>query len=217
MLKTTYLRIAPKIFLFCFLIPSFAWARTSPGCYSLREGTYPINIRYQSAKRFPSLQQKVGLTVGVAHFKDTRHGRLHVGHYVYQRVSNYLKSEPLPLEKAIRDSLLQFFSLHGIRTVPISNWGGKEESLKNIEADSILMIEGMRFWSEGTVRGQETNVNTSIYLMIRLGVKKEGKVFKRGVYTIKENSMVELTPAGMGRVINQTLTEILDGFFSNPY
>jgi len=206
-----------QIFLFCFLIPSFAWARTYPGRYSLREETYPINIRYQSAKRFPFLQQKVGLTMGVAPFKDTCHGRLYVGHYVHQRVSNYLKSEPLPLEKAIRDSLLQLLSLHGIKTVPISNWDGKEESLKNIEADSILMIEIMRFWAEGTVSARGTNVKTSIYLIIRLAVKKEGKVFRRDVYTIKENSIVGLTPAGAEQMVNQTLTEILDTFFSNPY
>lgn len=206
-----------QIFLFCIVIPSFAWARTYPGPYFLREETHSINIRYQSAKRFPSLQKKVGLTMGLAPVKDTRHGRLYVGHYVYQRVSNYLRSEPFPLENAIRDSLLQLLSLHGIKTVLNSNWDGKEESLKNIEADSILMIEVMRFWAEGTVSPRGTNVNTSIYLIIRLGVKKEGRVFRRDVYTIKDNSIVGLTPAGAEQMINQTLTEILDTFFSNPY
>jgi hypothetical protein len=201
----------------CFLIPSIAWARNHPGSRVLREEIYPINIQYQSAEQFPFLQQKVGLTMGIAPFKDTSHGRLYIGHYIHQRVSNYLKSEPLPLEKAIRDSLLQALSLHGIKTVPISNWDEKEESLKNIEADSILMIEIMRFWVEGIVSARGTNVKTSIYLIISLGLKKEGKVFRRDLYTIKENSTIELTPAGAEQMINQTLTEILDGFFSNPY
>jgi hypothetical protein len=201
----------------CFLIPSIAWAKTHPRSHVLREEIYPINIQYQSAKQFPFLQQKVGLTMGIAPFKDTSHGRLYVGHYIHQRVSNYLKSEPLPLEKAIRDSLLQPLSLHGIKTVPISSWDGKEESLKDTEVDSILMIEIMRFWAEGIVSARGTNVNTSIYLIIRLGVKKEDKVFRRDMYTIKENSIIELTPAGVEKMINQTLTEILDAFFSNPY
>jgi hypothetical protein len=79
------------------------------------------------------------------------------------------------------------------------------------------MIEIMRFWAEGTVSARGTNVNTSIYLTIRLGVKKERKVFRRDMFTIKENSIVGLTPAGAEQMINQTLTEILDTFFSGPY
>ena len=205
-----------QIFLFCFFIPSFARAGTYPGPYLPQEETHSINIRYQSAKRFPSLQKKVGLTMGVASVKDTSHGS-YVGHYVYQRVSNYLRSEPFPLDNAIRDSLLQFLSLHGIKTVPISNWDGKKESLQNIAADSILMIEIMRFWAEGMVSARGTNVNTSIYLVIRLGVKKEHRVFTRNLYTIKESSIVGLTPTGVEQVINQALTEILDTFFSDPY
>jgi hypothetical protein len=79
------------------------------------------------------------------------------------------------------------------------------------------MIEIARFWAEGTVSARRTNINVSIYLIIRLGVKKEGKVFRREVYTIKENSIVGLTPSGAEQVINQTLSEILDTFFSDPY
>ena len=217
MLKITYRETALNIFLLCFLTPSFAWAKTYPSPSPLREETHPINIRYQSVKIFPSLHRKVGLTVGIAPFKDARHSRLYVGHYVHKRVSNYLKSESIPLEEVITDSLLQFLSLHEIKTIPILNWNGKEQSLKKIRADSILMIEIMRFWSEGKVSGRRTNVNTSIYFIIRLGVKGEGKVFKREVYTIKKSSIVELTPATMEQIINQTLTEILDTFFSNPY
>jgi len=206
-----------QIFLFCFLIPSFTWARNYPAPYILREEAHPVTIQYQSAEKFPSLTQEVGLTVGIPPFKDTYLDGSYVGHYFYRRVSTYLKCEPLPLEEAIRDSLLQFLPLHGIEAVPISNWDGKEESLKNIETDSILMIEIRRFWAEGTVHGRGANINTSIYLIIRLGVKKEGKVFRRDMYTIKEDSMDGLTPDAMEQVINQTLTEILDTYFSNPY
>jgi hypothetical protein len=203
--------------LFCILIPSFAWGRTYPSPYFLREETHSINIRYQSAKRFPSLQEKVGLTMGVPPFKDTYLGGSYVGHYIYRRVSHYLRSEPLPLEEAIRDSLLELLPVHGIETVPIPTWDGKEESLKNIEADSILMIEIKRFWAEGAVQGRGANINTSIYLIFRLGVKKESKVFRRDMYTIKEDSIDGLTPEAMEQVINQTLNHILDTFFSDPY
>jgi hypothetical protein len=78
------------------------------------------------------------------------------------------------LEKAIRDSLSKAISRSGVKTVPIPNWDKEPESLKNIGADSILMIEIKRFWTEGIAVGRGTKVNTSIYLSIHLGVKKEG-------------------------------------------
>jgi len=183
----------------------------------LREVTHPITIRYQSAERFPSLSQKVGSTMGVTPFKDTYFGESYVGHYSDRRVSHNLKSDPLPLEEAIRDCLLELLPPHGIETVPIPTWDGKEESVRSMEADSILMIEIKRFWAEGVVRGREAKINTSIYLVFRLGVKKEGKVFRRDMYTIKEDSIDGLTPGAMEQVINQTLNDILDTFFSDPY
>jgi hypothetical protein len=206
-----------QIILLCIVTPSSPWARTYGGPKIPREETHSINIRYQSVRRLPSLQEKVGLTIGLAPANDTRHGRQYVGHYVYRGVSTHLRCEPFPLEKAIGDSLIQLLSLYGIKTVPIPNWDGKEESLKDTGVDSILMVDIRRFWAEGAVRGRGININTSIYLIFRLGAKKENRVFRRDMYTIKDDPVDGLTPAGVEQVINQTLDEILDTFFSDPY
>jgi hypothetical protein len=55
------------------------------------------------------------------------------------------------------------------------------------------------------------------HISIRLGVKKERKVFRRDMFTIEEDSVVRLTPPGTEQMVNQTLIEILDTFFSDPY
>ena len=199
------------------IIPSFVWARTYPGLRLLREKTHSVNIQYQSAKKLPFLQKKAGLTIGLAPVNDTRQGRLYVGRYIYRRVSNYLRCEPFPLEEAIRDSVIELLSFHGIKTVPISRWDGREESLKNIGTDSVLMIDIVRFWAEGTASSRGGNVYTSIYLIIRLGVKKEHNVYRRDVYTINEDPIDRLTPEGTEQIINQNLKEALDTFFSDPY
>ena len=86
-----------------------------------------------------------------------------------------------------------------------------------MEADSILMIEIKRFWTEGITAGHGTKMITSIYLVIHLGVKKEGKVFTRNVYVMKESTVAVFTPAEVEQTLNRILTEILDNFFSNPY
>ena len=180
--------------------------------------TYPTNIGYQPVKEFPSLQQKIGSILGIAPFKDDRSDKPYVGHQTaFRRVSHYFKSEPFPLEKAISDSLTKAVSRSGVKTVPISEWDGKPESLKNIEADSILMIEIKRFWTEGIAEVRGIKMITSVYLIIHLGVKKEGKVFTRNVYVMKENTVAGLTPAEVEQIFNRILTEILDNFFSNPY
>ena len=188
--------------------------------------TYPTNIRYQPVRKFPSLQQKVGSILGIAPFKDDRSDKPYVGHQSsFRRVSrrpsfqtsHYFKSEPFPLEKAIRDSLSKAISRSGVKTVPIPNWDEEPESLKNTEADSILMIEIKRFWTEGIAEVRGIKVITSIYLIIHLGVKKEGKVFTRNVYVMKENTVAGLTPAEVEQTLNRILTEIFDNFFSNPY
>jgi hypothetical protein len=121
------------------------------------------------------------------------------------------------LEKAISDSLSKTLSRSGVKTVPISTWVGEPGSLKNIGADSILMIEIKRFWTEGIAVVSGTKAITSIYLVIHLGVKKEGKVFKRNVYAMKESKVAGLTPVEVEQILNRILTEILDNFFSNPY
>ncbi len=89
--------------------------------------------------------------------------------------------------------------------------------MKNLEVDSVLMIEIKRFWTEGRAATFRTNVNTSIYLTIHLGVKKEGKIFSKKVYVNKEMTIARLTPDRVEQMINKTLTEIFDSFFSDPY
>ncbi len=180
--------------------------------------TYPTNIRYQSVKEFPSLQEKIGSVLGIAPFKDDRPDKPYVGHQAsFRRVSNYFKSEPFPLEEAISDSFSKAISRSGVKTIPIHNWDRKAESLKNVEADSILMIEIKRFWTEGITTGRGTKVVTSIYLVIHLGVKKEGKVFTKNVYVMKERTIPVLTPDEVEQILNRNLARTFDDFLSNPY
>ena len=43
--------------------------------------TYSLYLRYQPAKDFPSLQQKIGSNLGIAPFKDERSDTLYIGHH----------------------------------------------------------------------------------------------------------------------------------------
>jgi hypothetical protein len=181
-------------------------------------GTYSLNLRYQPAKEFPSLQQKIGTTLAMAPFKDERTDTLRIGaHANFQGDFSYFRSDPFPLEKAIQESLSNAFSRYGVKTIPIPSWDGQPESLKNIEADSVLMIEIKKFWTDGKGAPFKTNVKTIVQLVIHLGVKKEGKVFTRNVETEKEMTVPRSTPERVEVMINQILTEIFDSYFSNPY
>jgi len=181
-------------------------------------GTYSLHIYYQPLREFSSLRQKLGETVGIAPFQDRRSDKEYIAHYTSpRRVSNYFKSDPFPLEKAIRDSLSQAFPRYGVKTVSVSEWSGKQESMKNIEADSILAVEIKRFWMEGITTRAKTKMNTSVYLVIHLGVKKVGKVFTRNVFIAKERAIARLTPEEVEQTFNQILTNIFDNFLSNPY
>jgi len=183
-----------------------------------RGGTYPVLLRYQSVGEFPTLQQKIGSTLGVAPFKDERPDTLYVGLYAPLAGGvTYLKSEPFPLEKTIKESISQVLSGYGAKVIPISSWDGRPESLKPLEGDSILMTEIKRFWIEGRASLFGTKVKTSVHLVIYLGVKKEGKVFTRNVDVEKEVTVARLTPEQAEQMINQTLSDIFDSFFSNPY
>ena len=180
--------------------------------------TYPIYLRYQPSKDFPGLQQKMGLTLAMAPFKDERQEKFYVGnHTPLLGSSNFFKSNPFPLEKAIQDSLTQVLSRQGIKTVPIADWDGKPESLKGLEADSILKIEIKEFWSQGRATAVGTKIKTSIRLVIHLGVKEERKVYTRNIDVEKEVTAVRSTPERVEEIINQMLTDIFDSFFSNPY
>jgi len=186
------------------------------GC--VKTGTFSLSLRYQPVKDFPSLQTKMGPTLSMAPFKDERPDTLYIGiHTNLQGDSNYFKSNPFPLEKAIKESLSNVLSRYGVKTIPISNWDGKPESLKNMETDSVLMIEIKRFWTEGKASAFRSTVKTTVQLVIHLGVKNEGKVFTRNVEVEKEMTVARSTPEKVEEMVNQILTDIFDSYFSNPY
>jgi len=180
--------------------------------------TYPLNLRYKPAKDFRSLKEKIGPNLGLAPFKDERKETLYIGYHLsFFGSASYFKSDPSPLERAIRESLLGPLFQFGIKTTPISDWDGKPEPLKELETDSVLMIEIKQFWIEGSGAAFRTNVKTSIHLVIHLGVKKEGKVFSKDVEVNREVTLARLTPEWMEKTFNEILTEVFDSFFSNPY
>jgi len=185
---------------------------------SANAGIYSLSLRYQPVKEFSSLQTKLGPTLAMAPFKDERADTLYIGvHTNLQGDSSYFKSYPFPLEKAIRESLSDVLSQCGVKVVPISNWDGRPESLKDMDADSVLMIEIKRFWTEGKAYPFRTNVRTVVQLVIHLGVKKEGKVFTRNMEVEKEMTVARSTLQKVETIMNQILTDIFDSYFSNPY
>jgi hypothetical protein len=185
---------------------------------SAEAGTYSLRIRYQPVKEFPGLQQKVGATLALAPFKDERKDPLYIGsHARFQGDFTYFRSHPFPLETAIQESLSPVFSRYGVKTISIPSWDGQPDSLKNMEADSVLMIEIKRFWTDGKGSLFKTDVRTAVQFVIHLGVKKEGKVFTRNVEAEKEMTVSRSTPERVETIINQMVTEIFDAYFSNPY
>jgi hypothetical protein len=139
-----------------------------------------------------------------------------VGHYSYAGVSNYFKSDPFPLEAAMKDALTAALSRFGIKTVSLSEWNGKKGSLKDAETDSILSVHIERFWVEG--RANPTpKLQTTLYLNFRLGVKKEGSVFTKRVYLGSTETVARFTPERMERAVRQALTNAFESFFSDPY
>ncbi len=185
---------------------------------SAEAGTYSLNLRYQPSKDLSSLKGKIGSTLAVAPFKDERPETLYIGrHNNFEGDVTYFKSIPFPLEKAISDSLSDVLSHNGIKTISAPGWDDKPESLKNMETDSILMIEIKRFWTEGNGSLLGTKVKSGVQLVIHLGVKKEGKIFTRNVEVEKEMTVPRSTPERVQTTINQMLSEIFDSYFSNPY
>lgn len=181
-------------------------------------GTYSLNLRYQPLKDLSSLQAKIGSTLAMAPFKDERPETLYIGlHTNLEGDVTYFKSNPFPLEKAIGESLSDVLSRNGTKTIPVGWWDDKPESLKNMETDSVLMIEIKRFWTEGKASLLGTKIKAVIQLVIHLGVKKEGKIFTRNVEVEKEMTVPRSTPERVETMMNQMLTEIFDSYFSNPY
>jgi len=180
--------------------------------------TYSLNLRYKPAKDLSLLKEKIGPNLGLAPFKDERKDTLYIGYHLsfFGRAS-YFKSDPSPLERAIRESLLGPLFQYGVKTTPISDWDGRPDSLKELDTDSVLMIEIKQFWIEGSGAAFRTSAKTSLHLVIHLGVKKEGKVFSKTVEVNREVTLPRLTSEGMEKTFNEILTEIFDSFFSNPY
>ena len=180
--------------------------------------TYSIPLRYQPMKEFPSLHQKFGSTLSIAPFKDERQETSFIGvHFPVRGSTTHFKSNPSPLEKALQESLSNALSKFGMKIVPISNWDKTPESLKNIDTDSILMIEIKKFWTEGRASLFGTTIKTTVQLVIHLGVKHEGKVFTRNADIEKEITVPRSTPERVEAIFNQILTDIFDPYFSSPY
>jgi uncharacterized lipoprotein YajG len=180
--------------------------------------TYSLSLRYQPTKEFPSLQQKFGSTIGIAPFKDERQEQSHIGiHIPVRGLATHFESNPSPLEKALKESLSNALSRLGMKVVSIANWDGTPESLKNIDTDSVLMIEIKKFWTEGQASLFRTNIKTTVQLVIHLAVKHEGKVFTRNADIEKEITVPRSTPERVEVIINEVLTDIFDAYFTSPY
>ena len=180
--------------------------------------TYPLSLRYQPMKEFPSLRQKLGSTIGIAPFKDERKEKAFIGaHTPLQSLIIHFESNPRPLEKALQESLMDALSRLGVKAVPVPNWDGTPESLKNIDTDSVLTIEIKKFWTEGIASLFRTNIKTTVQLVIHLGVKNEGRVFTRNAEVDKEITVSRSTPQRVEAILNQILSDIFDTFFSSPY
>jgi len=179
---------------------------------------YSLSLRYQPMREFPSLNQKFGSTVGIAPFKDERQEKSYIGvHFPVRGLTTHFESNPSPLEKALQESLSNALSRSGMKVVSIANWDGTPESLKNIDTDSILMIEIKKFWTEGRASLFGTTIKTTVQLVIHLGVKHEGKVFTKNAAIEKEMTVPRSTPERVEAIINEILTDIFDAYFSSPY
>src|SRR5512143_1706967 len=179
---------------------------------------YSIPLRYQPRKAFPSLQQKLGSRIGIAPFEDERQEKSYIGiHLHLQGLSTHFETLPMPLERALEKALGDALSWQGVKVVSVSKWDATPESLQEIDADSVLMIEIKKFWSEGTGSLFRSNIKTTVHLVIHLGVKKEGKTFTRNVEMEKEITAPRSTPERVGAIINEILTDLFDTYFFSPY
>jgi uncharacterized lipoprotein YajG len=182
-------------------------------------GVSTLNLRYEPSKELPSLEQKMGPTVAMAPFKDERTDTLYIGvHTPFQGRTRYFKSEPFPLETAIRESLQEVLMKRGLKTTSIPAWDGRPESLKTIDADSVLMIQIRKLWVDG--RDDlilRTSIKASVHLTIHLGVKKEGKAFTKNVEVEREKTVFGGGTEHIGQMINEILTDVFDTFLLNPY
>jgi len=179
---------------------------------------YTIPVGYQPTKTFPSLQQKFGSRLGIAPFKDERQKTSYIGiHFPLQGLPTNIESLPVPLEEAVQKSFGRALSWSGVKVVPVSAWDGTPESLKDIDADSVLMVEIKEFWTEGRGRLLRADIRSWVRLVIHLGVKSEGKVFTQRVEMAKKVTVLEATPERVQEITNRVLSDVFDKFLSSPY
>lgn len=179
---------------------------------------YTIPVGYQPTKIFPSLQQKFGSRLGIAPFKDERRETSYIGiYYPLQGLPTNIESLPVPLERALQTTFGQALSWSGVKVVPVSTWDGTPESLKGIDADSVLTVEIKEFWTEGRGRLLGADIRSWVRLVIHLGVKREGKVFTERVEMERKVTVVEVTPERVQEITNRVLSDALDKFLSYPY
>ena len=179
---------------------------------------YSIPLHYQPTKTFASLRQKFGLRPGIAPFKDERQEKSYIGiHFPLQGLATHYESLPMPLERALQESMGEALSWLGLKVVSVSNWDGTPESLKDMDTDSVLTIEIRKFWTEGTGSLLRANIKTAVQLVFHLGVKSEGKVFTRNIEMEKEITALRATPERVKALMNQILTDVFDTYFFSPY
>jgi hypothetical protein len=179
---------------------------------------YSIPLQYQPRKTFTSLQQKLGSRLGVTPFKDERPDKSYIGiHYPLRGLPTRFESLPMPFDRALQKSFDKALSWSGVKVVPVSTWDGTPESLKDIDADSVLKVEIKKFWTEGKAKLLTTDIVGRAQLVMHLGVKSEGKVFTRNIEIEREVTVPASTPERVEAIVNQILGEAFDSFFSSPY
>lgn len=185
---------------------------------STHGGNYSVSLEYNRTTKSSSFRKKVGPILGIAPFQDQRPEEAYIGRYTSPRNSiSYFKSEPMPLERAIQESLRKALTRSGVETIPILGWDGKPESMKKMNVDSILMIVIKKFWVEGRVVSLRTRMHASIHLIFYLGIKKLDKVFIQNVFVEKNRTFSMLGSQDMVQWINRTSADALDSFLRNPY
>jgi hypothetical protein len=209
--------------LFVFFLVFSAQDRASGQPFQIRK-PYPVqpqihslNIHYWDVDKIPSLGQKMGATVAIAPFKDTRRNRQHIGqHLTHGRTSGYFRSEPFPLEKALQDFFVAALRNSDVKALSLSAWDGKPEGLKSLKSDCVLKVLIKRFWIQTETTAGRTRVYMWVYLDILLGVKKMDKVLTQSVYVGEETiSGAEFSPQTLTNYVNQTLRNVVESFFGS--
>jgi len=192
---------------------SFATRKTFP----MQPQIHSLNIHYWDVDKIPSLDQKMGATVAIAPFKDTRRNRQHIGqHLTRGQASGYFRSEPFPLEKSLQDFFVAALQNSGVKVFFMSAWNGKLEDLKSLETDSVLKVLIKRFWIKAETAAGRTRVNMWVYLDMLFGSKKLDKVFTQSVYVGEETIYgPEFSPQTLTNSTNQTLRNIVESFFGS--